>query len=572
MNRVQTLRSSITGDRPAVGTRQPGELYVNWADLAFGTINTTQAPVDLVAVRYWSVAANYSAGSHVIYNGLLYYALVSITAGAFNPVQWAPVSGASGIPEAPTNDQLYGRKNAAWVVVPGGGGVPEAPTDGQQYGRQAVLGVPSWTVVATGGGIPDAPTGGAAYARKNPGGWSLIAHTDVTDWVATLAPYALLASPTFTGTPSLPTGTIGITQTPTDNTTKLATTAFVSAAVAGISSANPNRLDNGNMAINERARTNTFPMAVAANNSVYAADRWFAFATKAQFSAGRNYGITSTPSGFPYTFGVQCTSSTATVAADAFVVGQSIEADMLNDVFFASGLQPITLSFWACAAGSGAHLSFPAQFSGSVTDGVSSRSYVFTFTLTSASAWQHFVITIPGDSGGSNWNVKGSNIGMYVYFDLGTGTTSRTGTTGSWIPGSFVGKTGAAGIMAHSGNQFAFTGVKLESGTTATAWVAEPPAIQLERCQRYYVNMPGMGLIGDASTVGEFMYSLIIPPTQMAYTPDAVLFNNVTNLGGTTGVMTSDGPNINSALVHTASTSTGQVAILFGIEIICENF
>jgi hypothetical protein len=40
-----------------------------------------------------------------------------------------------------------------------------------------------------------------------------------------------LASPTFTGTPSLPTGTTATTQTAGDNTTKLATTAFVTAAV-----------------------------------------------------------------------------------------------------------------------------------------------------------------------------------------------------------------------------------------------------------------------------------------------------------------------------------------------------
>jgi hypothetical protein len=40
-----------------------------------------------------------------------------------------------------------------------------------------------------------------------------------------------LNSPTFSGTPSLPTGTIGVTQSAGDNTTALATTAFVTAAV-----------------------------------------------------------------------------------------------------------------------------------------------------------------------------------------------------------------------------------------------------------------------------------------------------------------------------------------------------
>lgn len=44
---------------------------------------------------------------------------------------------------------------------------------------------------------------------------------------ASISGYALLASPTFTGTPTLPTGTVGITQPTNDNSTKLATTAFV---------------------------------------------------------------------------------------------------------------------------------------------------------------------------------------------------------------------------------------------------------------------------------------------------------------------------------------------------------
>lgn len=45
---------------------------------------------------------------------------------------------------------------------------------------------------------------------------------------------ANLASPTFTGTPSLPTGTTGVTQTVGDNSTKLATTAYVKTAVDAI--------------------------------------------------------------------------------------------------------------------------------------------------------------------------------------------------------------------------------------------------------------------------------------------------------------------------------------------------
>lgn len=48
---------------------------------------------------------------------------------------------------------------------------------------------------------------------------------------ANFALTAPLDSPTFTGTPSLPTGTTAVTQSPGDNSTKIATTAFVTAAV-----------------------------------------------------------------------------------------------------------------------------------------------------------------------------------------------------------------------------------------------------------------------------------------------------------------------------------------------------
>jgi hypothetical protein len=43
-----------------------------------------------------------------------------------------------------------------------------------------------------------------------------------------------LASPTFTGTPVLPTGSTGVTQSVNDNSTKLATTAYVDTAVASV--------------------------------------------------------------------------------------------------------------------------------------------------------------------------------------------------------------------------------------------------------------------------------------------------------------------------------------------------
>jgi hypothetical protein len=55
--------------------------------------------------------------------------------------------------------------------------------------------------------------------------------TEFNNIQTAIATKADLTSPTFTGTPSLPTGTTGVTQTATNSSTLLATTAFVQAAL-----------------------------------------------------------------------------------------------------------------------------------------------------------------------------------------------------------------------------------------------------------------------------------------------------------------------------------------------------
>ena len=58
--------------------------------------------------------------------------------------------------------------------------------------------------------------------------------TEFNNIQTAIATKADLASPTFTGTPTLPTGTIGVTQSFANSSTALATTAFVQAALAAM--------------------------------------------------------------------------------------------------------------------------------------------------------------------------------------------------------------------------------------------------------------------------------------------------------------------------------------------------
>ena len=93
--RGQVLRSSITGNVPAAGARMPGEMWTNFPDLQLGVIDASRNAQRLIAVRYFSTAANYVAGDFVIQAGALYIAKSAITAGAFNSTQWTKVAAAT---------------------------------------------------------------------------------------------------------------------------------------------------------------------------------------------------------------------------------------------------------------------------------------------------------------------------------------------------------------------------------------------------------------------------------------------------------------------------------------------
>ncbi len=100
MNRVQTLRSSTPGARPS--SRAPGELFVNFPDRQLGVIDSASAPLDLIAVRFFSAGANYAVGDCVMQGGKVYQASAAITPGAFNPAQWTALSTAADLASVDT--------------------------------------------------------------------------------------------------------------------------------------------------------------------------------------------------------------------------------------------------------------------------------------------------------------------------------------------------------------------------------------------------------------------------------------------------------------------------------------
>jgi len=226
--RVQSLRSNVAGNRPVVGSQQPGSLYVNWPDRQIGVIDSTQTPMDLVAVRFFSLLASYNAGDFVLSGGQLYSAKAAIVPGAFNATQWnkvtlasdtgtflpiaggtltgalaiAPPSGSVGLTlnkaASGSGDNIYGATAGLnrWVLQLGDGTAESGSNAGSNFSLSAyndagtIVGSPALTIarssgLATVAGDPTSALGIATkqYVDKAP---RLITSGSVTSGAANL--------------------------------------------------------------------------------------------------------------------------------------------------------------------------------------------------------------------------------------------------------------------------------------------------------------------------------------------------------------------------------------------------
>ena len=435
----------------------------------------------------------------------------------------------------------------------------------------------SWTKPTVGGDLD--VWGG--YLNADLDGIDSIVHgIDVSN--QTKAP---LASPTFTGAPAAPTP---IPQS--DSSTKLATTAFVQGAVtagaytlpqattsvlggvkvdgttitaaAGVISAaastptNPNKLDNGDMSVNQRAYAVGSGIAFTFTGG-WMEDRWFFFGTKTtKWNWGINYPY-SPPPGFQYCQGCQVLTSTAAAAGDYNAITQVIEWDNFVDAQWGTaGYQPMTLSFWAISTATGG-------FSlGVYSSGATYRIYLTTFNISTPNTWQKFTITIPGDSN-AIW-APGTTLG--VWFDLGSGTGSNSATLGWQTSTTAIKYSSGLNIAATIGAKFAFTGVKLELGSAATPFAFDHPQVKLARCQRYYQQIYSC-ILGSTPTGSTSMWGSLPFIQQMRATPTAT-FSSIVYLnasGLAIGVLSS-----NSSFASASVTAAGPATVTWSTALSAE--
>jgi hypothetical protein len=273
-----------------------------------------------------------------------------------------------------------------------------------------------------------------------------------------------------------------------------------------------NRIINGGMVLDQR----NAGASVTPSNSVvtYITDRFWVYQSQAsKFTAQQNAGSVTPPAGFTNYLGITSSSAYSVGASDQFLIVQSIEGFNTADFGFgAAGAATVTLSFWVRS-------SLTGTFAGGIQNYATTRSYPFTYTISTANTWEQKTITIAGDTSGT-WVGASSSGSLNVVLSLGAGSTYQS-TANAWATGNFKSVSGATSVVGTSGATFYITGVQLEKGSTATSFDYRPYTTELQLCQRYYYKVTGLNGfstlgVGQAMSTTQGRIGITYPVTMRA--------------------------------------------------------
>jgi len=243
-----------------------------------------------------------------------------------------------------------------------------------------------------------------------------------------------------------------------------------------------NRIINGDMRIDQR----NAGASKATADATYTVDRWVYYSdVGSKYTVQQNAGSVTPPAGFSNYVGLTVSSAYSTLGAtDYFFFGQFIEGYNIADFAWGTAnAKTITLSFWVRS-------SLTGTFGGAIQNSAQTRSYPFSYTISSANTWEQKTITVAGCTDGV-WQST-TSAGIQMFFGLGVGSTF-SGTAGAWASANYFSSTGATNVTATNGATWYLTGVQLEVGSTATPFERRLYNQELANCQRYYAKLNGGG-------------------------------------------------------------------------------
>jgi hypothetical protein len=249
-----------------------------------------------------------------------------------------------------------------------------------------------------------------------------------------------------------------------------------------------NRIINGDMTIDQRNAG-----ASVAIGDVFPVDRWNCYENGSMAFTGQR--STTAPAGFSNSLLITTTTAASPASSSRSQIAQVIEGFNIADLGWGTAnASPVTVSFWVRS-------SLTGQFGGSVMNYAATRSYPFSFTISSANTFEYKTITIPGDTTGT-WLTNNSG-GLILQFDLGMGS-DLLGTAGAWTGADKRGATGDVKLSETLGATYYITGVQLEKGTVATSFDYLPYGTELNLCQRYF-QIIADGLSNNTETIASGM-------------------------------------------------------------------
>jgi hypothetical protein len=452
---------------------------------AYGRLNNAWARV--LPLAGGTMTGNLDMGTHSVTN----------VVDPVNPQDAVTLNYFTGhtLPDAPSDGNVYGRKNGTWAIAGGGAGgiyiqdtYPTAPlpnslwwrsTDGQMFvyyndGNSSQWVTANSTNLTMYGNvyIQDTPPAGAADNQlwwNSTTGRLYIMYNDGTSrqWVDA-NPQPAVAAVQY------------------DSAQNLSAAQQVQArqniyAAPFDSMMYNNIIINGGMDISQANGTTTIPVPSGGYN--YVVDQ---FAGMLNSPSGIFTGQQAPTTGLVGLSNCVVLTSTTPMggpAAGEYVgIISPIEGYRWAKLGFGSALAvPVTISFWVFANATGTGTL-------SLRNNAQTRCYCVNFSVSAAATWQYVSVTIPGDTAGTWLTTTG--VGVYLTWSFGVGTTYRT-APGAWVAGNFLGTPSTTNFFTATNNQVAITGVSAFAGTEGPSAARSQLAVrsydeEMRLCQRYF--------------------------------------------------------------------------------------
>ena len=289
---------------------------------------------------------------------------------------------------------------------------------------------------------------------------------------------------------------------------------------------NRNIIINGAMQVSQRHGTSSVTVAPSDH---YVVDRFkIQDYSDATFSSQQ---VGDAPTGFMHSSKLTVTgtdTSLGTTQYQRFL--QPIEGSNVSHLKWGYGAmaKTVTLSFYVKS-------SLTGTFSVFCFNNSANRSFISTYTISSANTWEKKTVTITGDQSGA-W-LSNTGVGMYLGWSLGTGTNFQTSTLNAWDASFKMASTSQVNLAGTNGATWQITGVQLELGSKASEFDHESVGITLSNSQRYFykettVSTDTGGKLGVCSGGNTLVVDHALP-VQMRAKPSVSLTNQNLRCGDT---------------------------------------